>query len=73
MTRITAYAFEADVHCPGCAVARFGRRLHHCADWPNDMHGVRLDAVDSDGSTPHPIFDTDEDQPTYCRTCLGSP
>jgi len=59
------YTYDADVHCPGCAIARFGQEPGH--------YWVREDAVDSEGNPVHPIAPWDEtsEEGEYCGTCHG--
>lgn len=59
-----AYTYEADVHCPGCAVRRFG----------HDENGfVPEDAVDGEGNPVGAVAPWDERDPAgaYCGTCHG--
>jgi hypothetical protein len=56
---IVGYAYEADVHCVDCAVARFGSQQH----W--------RDAVDNEGNPIHPIFAGDENaSEEVCGDCF---
>jgi hypothetical protein len=59
------YTYDADVHCPGCAIKRFGKEPGR--PW------VREDAVDSEGNPVHPIAPWDEtaEGGEYCGTCHG--
>lgn len=52
-----AYTYEADVHCPACTIARFGRDKSGRA-WPPE------DARDREGNPLGAIFPWDD-------TCLG--
>ncbi len=56
----TAYVYEADTHCPDCALERFGR----------DEHGD-INGEDSEGNPVGIIAPWDEDSETYVRglTC----
>lgn len=57
--KIIAWTFEADIHCPECALKRFGPALHN------------VDTKDSDGNPLHPVFSTYELEPgTCCGDCL---
>lgn len=60
--RIIAYTYEAGIHCPACAIARFGGEPGHT--W------VLEDAVDREGNPVHPVFAIDEmDEDEACATC----
>lgn len=68
MTRIVAYTYEADVHCPACANNRFGQHIRY----PRDANGIPLDSTDREGNPVHPVFSTDEvtrTHYTHCGTC----
>lgn len=55
---VIGYTYEADVHCLSCAFDRFGDMLD------------RDDAIDSEGNSPHPIFDIDEGaEDEHCGDC----
>lgn len=66
----TAYLYEADVHCPACAEARFGR---------SDRGFIAEVALDREGNPVGVIAPWDEwadpdwDQPAVlaCGTCHG--
>lgn len=59
--RIVGWTYEADVHCPACAVHRFGY---------DSLYGDE-GAVDSEGNEVHPIFSTDElYDDERCGDCL---
>lgn len=47
-----AYTYDADTHCPPCAVARLGQEPGH--SWPRD------DARDAEGNPVSAIFPWDE-------------
>jgi hypothetical protein len=76
MTRIVAYTYCADVHCPACAerhaaVGILTRQPPLSLD--TDEHGLALDLHDREGNPVHPVFSTDEVIPshwTHCGTCL---
>lgn len=57
---IRGYAYDAALHCPACARARFGARA--LADGT---------ARDADGNDVHPVFESDEADPAgeYCDDC----
>lgn len=57
--KITAYAYEAAIHCPRCTFRYF--RVDH-AD-------ALAGALDREGNAPTPIFSTDENASGYCDTC----
>lgn len=59
-----AYTYEADVHCPPCALRRFGPDADH-PQWV-DSH-----AEDREGNEPGAIapWDTDPDHSLVCGTC----
>lgn len=64
MTRSTipvAYVYEADYHCPGCAIKRFGE----------DDRGpwAKEDAVDSEGNLIGAIFSWMAANGMVCGTC----
>jgi hypothetical protein len=63
-TDIRAWTYEADIHCPACARARFGSQVTD-APWPDQT------TTDSEGNPPHPVFETDErpDIGECCGTC----
>lgn len=68
MSKIIAYTYEADYHCPDCtrhnwrdsiAAAKYVRKpetLHEVLD----ENGVPFTAIDREGNRVHPIFSTDE-------------
>lgn len=69
--QITAYTYDAAMHCPECTLRQFtiGRLAlaHPC---PNDEHGVPYDPydlLDREGNEVRPVFITDEIDP--CETC----
>lgn len=70
--RIVGYTYEADVHCPSCAVQDFkdGRLVpsdNYCIE---DENGLVLDAKDREGNVIKPVFSTDEDAETMvCGDC----
>jgi hypothetical protein len=62
---IIGYTYDADVHCPGCAIAKFGQEP--------GRYWVKEDAEDSEGNEVHPIFQWDEtsEEGEHCGTCGG--
>lgn len=58
-----AYTYDADIHCPACAVARFGAEPGY--RW------VRESAIDSEGNPVGAISPWDDDDPDgiVCGTC----
>lgn len=56
-----AYTYDADVHCPSCAIARFGSEPGH--PWPPE------DATDSEGNGVGAIAPWDEADDLTCGTC----
>jgi hypothetical protein len=66
-----AYTYEADYHCPACAIDRFGREP--ARPW------VREDATDREGNPVGAVFSWNEwcepsepgQQVPTCGTCLG--
>ena len=61
---IVGYAYEADIHCPPCTMARFHRYIEDSGD--HDLQEVE----DSEGNTIHPIFAMDEgSEQGYCGDC----
>ncbi|MDP2371904.1 hypothetical protein [Rhodoferax sp.] len=69
--RIIAYTYEADVHCPVCARARFAgaQELAGLSNDDFDEHWLRMDLIDCEGNPIHPVFDIDEHDFTHCGTC----
>lgn len=62
MIRIIAYAYEADIHCPSCARARFGVNPDSDSYTPSesDSNYIPFNVKDNEGNTIHPVFSTDE-------------
>ena len=66
--RITAYTYEADVHCIDCTTRnkKFQRTLciHYIQGIPctncRDSNGLLYEQKDNDGNLVHPLFSTDE-------------
>lgn len=56
-TTVIAFTYEADIHCVGCAHARF----------PDGPHR----ATDAEGNDVHPVFASDEGADEVCGTCGG--
>jgi len=68
--KIVAYTYEADFHCPACAVeaAAVGllKREPPLDSW-TDEHGLAADLIDREGNRIHPVFDIDEHE--HDETC----
>lgn len=62
MTTVTAYAYNAAVHCPRCALQYATARA------PDSVNPLD-DARDLDGNALHPVFTTDESPDGYCDSC----
>lgn len=61
---VVAWTYDADMHCPDCASARF--RGQEDFDWADPDAGT----VDSEGNVPHPVFVSDEGWTgLVCGTC----
>lgn len=72
MTRVIAYTYEADVHCPDCANHRAAVGLltrRPPLQIGTDEHGLAFDLVDREGNPVHPVFSTDEHDFTHCGDC----
>ena len=82
MARIIAYTYDADVHCPDCAKARFKPDAAPPASsfeeellWDArrrgwiDAHGIPDTAQDSEGNPVRPVFSTDEFEAPHCGDC----
>jgi len=74
MSRIVAYTYEADVHCPDCAAHHaFTGLLRRMPPLrlDTDEHGLAFDLIDREGNPVHPVFSTDErgDSLTHCGDC----
>ena len=75
--RITAYNYNADVHCPECTreAYRADTTLRHPVTrelydtGSADENGVGLGAIDREGNPVHPVFTTDEHDFTHCGDC----
>ncbi len=76
--RITAYTYDADVHCPACAAHAYpaNHSFPACrtAQVSNntgapDEHGVGIHAHDLEENPIHPVFSTDEHDFTHCGDC----
>ena len=80
--RVIAYAYMADIHCPGCTASdiksgslkvdhshplSMGPRFASC----HDDNGIPLDVVDGDWNMIGPVFSTDENESTHCCDCGG--
>lgn len=85
MTRIIAYTYLADVHCPECArkcalsgMLKVDDCHPHAIDRAylpesgRDEHNLRYNLVDCEGNLVHPVFDTDEQfGETRCGDCAA--
>ena len=79
--RVIAYAFESDVHCPGCTGdAVRSHRLHLDNQHPcaipvkhtgMDEFGIPLNMADREDNLIHAVFSTDENVPVVCCDCGG--
>ena len=72
MTRIIAYTYDADVHCPACASndAAVGiLRREPPLSLYGDEHGLAYDLIDREGNHIYPVFSTDEHDFTSCNDC----
>lgn len=74
--KITAYTFEADLHCIDCTLTRHTRKPFALrpADWPDyqrgkDENGLPYAAQDIEGNLVHPLFSTDEMSDNHCGDC----
>jgi hypothetical protein len=69
--RIIAYTYDADIHCPGCAVNRFYTKEAKQAPADDvDEHGLLLFQEDREGNLIHPVFSTDElGDLDHCADC----
>ena len=58
MTRIIAYTYCADVHCPACADAAYaaGRLVRSGRQGEYDEHGLPMSLIDSEGNPVPPVF-----------------
>ena len=75
---ITAYTYDADIHCPSCTMQA---NLHSNNEHTNALSLGRSDALNCDenglsynledhaGSLIHPVFSTDETNFTHCSDC----
>jgi hypothetical protein len=74
MTRVVAYTYEADVHCPDCTAHRASVGLlsrEPPLNLETDEHGIALDLIDREGNSVRPVFSTDEvlSDYTHCGAC----
>ena len=65
MTTITAYAYNAALHCPRCAFRYFRVDPAKVPPGADAMEGAR----DREGNAPWPLFSTDANADGYCDTC----
>lgn len=68
MTTITAYAYNAALHCPRCARRYFNRDGLSLND-PDENGVPQCGVSDREGNAPHPVFTTDAGADGYCDTC----
>jgi hypothetical protein len=54
---VVGWAYEADIHCPACAMKRFGSALENPS------------SEDTEGNPIHPIFAACEEAGDYCGDC----
>lgn len=54
--RVIAYIYEADHHCPECAVKKFGQELDS--------------AVDFEGNEVTPLYDIEVYEDIFCGKCF---
>lgn len=67
--KIIAYTYDADVHCVGCAQARFSLHEDGHTDDDTDEHGISDTAVDCEGNDIRPVFSTQVVDMSSCGTC----
>ena len=68
--RIAAYTYEADIHCPSCALAaQEGGRLTQAGRPIRDQHGIMEWLNDREGNMVCPVFANEIETPTHCGTC----
>lgn len=70
MVKTIAYTYESDIHCPDCTSKRFMWNST-CKGKP-DENSVDDEAVDNEGNSIRPVFDTDEKLhgDILCGACL---
>ena len=58
MSRIIAYTYDADVHCPDCADAAYaaGWLVRSGRPGEYDEHGLPMSLIDREGNPVHPVF-----------------
>lgn len=72
MPTITAYSYNAAIHCPDCTSAAAHANAFTRAfplDGRSDEHGITRDMRDREGNAPAPVFSTDEHAAGYCDDC----
>ena len=65
MPTITAYTYNAALHCPRCAFRYFRVDPAKVPPGADAMEGAR----DREGNAPWPLFSTDANADGYCDTC----
>lgn len=65
MTTITAYAYNAALHCPRCAFRYFRVDPAKVPPGADALDGCK----DREGNAPAPLFSTDANADGYCDTC----
>ena len=65
MTTITAYVYNAALHCPRCAFRYFRVDPAKVPPGADALEGAR----DREGNAPWPLFSTDANADGYCDTC----
>ena len=80
--KVIAYAYMADIHCPGCtrSALQSGSNLHidnqHLCAVPvkhtsMDEFGIPLNAFDKEDNRIRAVFATDTLDVTHCCDCGG--
>ncbi len=80
--RVVAYAYLADIHCPGCtgSALKSGRNLHMDNQHPcaipvkhigMDEFGIPLNVFDKEDNRIRAVFSTDTCDVTHCCNCGG--
>ena len=73
-TDVIAYAYDADIHCIPCTLARYRAKQFAMTDplgyGPGrDENGLPYAAADSEGNAVHPLFATEAEAPEFCGDC----
>lgn len=70
MTRVIAYAFDADIHCPACTRAAHDDGRLTLAGRPLiDRNGLPESLKDREGNWVSALFSTDELPAIRCASC----